>query len=246
MNIINSSGLKIFGDVIIVNVREREMDRSEWLREKRRETEELYTTIWAPLYGDQFGLYANTTHQHFMRRFLDLLPQPGRILDAGCGAGRYVPMLLEKGHTVLGMDQSQGMLTRLKTFFPALQVEKIGLQEMPYQDKFDGAICMDAMEHVCPEDWPLVLRNFHRALKPHAYLYFTVEIAEADEVQQAFTSAQAAGLPVVYGEWMNDDVYHYYPSIPQVKDWLRQAGFDLTLEGEGDGYHHLIVHKPST
>jgi cyclopropane fatty-acyl-phospholipid synthase-like methyltransferase len=122
---------------------------------------------------------------------------------------------LDQGHTIVGIDQSQGLLARAYELFPAVQTEKLGLQEMSFQEGFDGAICVDAMEHVFPEDWPLILHNFHLALKPKGYFYFTVELAEARPQE----------LPVVFGEWVNTDVYHYYPSMEQVREWLEQAGF---------------------
>ena len=216
------------------------MDRSKWIQDMRRQAEERYDTLWAPRYGEKWGVYSNATHQDFIQKFLKLLPSPGKILDAACGAGRYLPVLLEQGHAVLGIDQSQGMLSRLREKFPSVQVEKMSLQALHYQGVFDGAICMDAMEHVFPEDWPLVLNNFHRALKPGGTLYFTVEIVEESEKEAAFRSAQGSGLPVMYGEWADGDVYHYYPSFEQVREWLRLAGFVLYEEGEGDGYWHLV------
>ena len=224
------------------------MDRSSWLQERRREAEERYDTLWAPFYDEKWGVYGNATHQQFILKFLSLLPQHSTILDAACGAGRYMSFLLEKGHTVVGIDQSQGMLSRAKARFPTVQMEKVGLQEMSYDNVFDGAICMDAMEHVCPEDWPLVLNNFHRALKPQSYLYFTVEIANESDIQKAFTTGQQLALPVVYGEsgeWAGENVYHYWPSRQQGREWITQAGFDLMEEGEGDGYHHFIIRKAS-
>ena len=136
------------------------------------------------------------------------------------------------------------MLSRAKAKFPNVQLEKVGLQEMPYHQAFDGVICIDAMEHIFPEDWPLVLGNFYRALKPKGYLYFTVEIAGKDEIEQAFIRGQQSGLPVVYGEWADqDDVYHYYPSLQQVRDWIRQAGLDLLEVGKGDGYQHFVIRS---
>jgi SAM-dependent methyltransferase len=221
------------------------MDRSDWLKEKRREAEERYDTLWAPLYGEKWGVYGNATHRQFIHEFSSLLPQHSTILDAACGAGRYFSMLLEKGYAVVGIDQSQGMLSRAKARFPNVQVEKVGLQEMPYHEAFDGVICMDAMEHVFPEDWPFVLSNFHRALKPRGFLYFTVEIADEDEIEKAFIRGQQSGLPVVYGEWADGDVYHYYPSLQQAREWIQATGLELVGEGEGDGYHHFLVRKAS-
>jgi ubiquinone/menaquinone biosynthesis C-methylase UbiE len=220
------------------------MDRSEWLKARRREAQERYDTLWAPRYDEEWGVYSNTTHQQFLHKFLRLLPQPSTILDAACGTGRYMALLLEQGHSVVGIDQSQGMLARAQAKFPAVRVEKVGLQEMCYQEVFDGMICMDALEHVCPEDWPLVLSNFQRALKPQGYGYCTVEVADAQDIEDAFRQGRQLGLPLVEREWPNQcDVYHYYPPLPQVREWLHQAGLERLEEGDGDGYHHVIIRK---
>ena len=220
------------------------MDRIAWLKERRREAEERYDTLWAPFYDEEFGVYGNATHQQFIQEFLHLLPRKSMILDAACGTGRYTPFLLKKGHTVIGVDQAQGMLTRAKEKFSAVQFEQVGLQEMLYQAIFDGAICVDALEHVCPEDWVLVLGNLRRALKGQGYLYFTVELAPETELKAAFERGRQLGWPVIYGEWADaDEVYHYYPSVEQVREWLQHVGFDGRYEGEGDQYQHFIVQK---
>lgn len=223
------------------------MDRATWLKEMRRDCEEKYDTRWAPLYGEKWGLYSNLTHRQFIGEFLGLLPPSSTILDAACGAGRYLPFLLEKEHSILGIDQSGGMLARAKEKFPEVQFQKLGLQEMAFREAFDGAICVDAMENVCPEDWPLVLDNFHRALKPRGYLYFTaetIENADEDEIKEAFERAQEAGLPAVYGEWADEEVYHYHPANRQVREWAQQAGFEIIREANGElYYYHILVRK---
>ena len=223
------------------------MDRITWLKEMRRDCEEQYDTRWAPLYGEKWGLYSNTTHLEFLQEFLSLLPAKGMLLDAACGAGRYLPYLLEQGHSILGIDQSQGMLARAKAKFPDVPFEKVGLQEMAYRELFDGAICMDALEHICPEDWAPVLSNFHRALKPNGYLYFTaetIENADEDEIKQAFEKAQRAGLPVVFGEVPEEGAYHYHPTNQRVRDWTQQAGFEILKDANGEiWYYHILVRK---
>jgi chemotaxis methyl-accepting protein methylase len=93
---------------------------------------------------------------------------------------------------------------------------------MTYLEVFYGVICMDAMGNVSPEDWSQVLRNFHQALKPHGDLYFTaetIENADENEIKEAFERAEQAGLPVVYGEWSDEGVYHYHPTNQKVKEW---------------------------
>jgi SAM-dependent methyltransferase len=239
------------------------MERAEWLNQMRQKAEVLYDHF-SSLYWVEFGLYANETHRKYLRRFLERVPPHSSLLSAACGAGRYDGMLLEAGHSVLGIDQSDGMLARAREHFPEVTYKKMGLQEMDFREAFDGIICMDAMEHVCPEDWPGILRRFQEALKPGAVLYFTVDLAEADEKEAAYERAKGLGLPVVFGEVADkvdeayeqmralgtvpDEladaaVYHYHPSREQVRTWVGQAAMAIDDEGTGSGYEHFVVKK---
>lgn len=234
----------------------------------RAQAEALYDHL-APAYWTTFGFYDNEAHRQFIQKFLERLAPQSSLLDAGCGAGRYDGLLLEKGHRVLGIDQSAAMLARARQHFPQegfpeLRYAQIGLQEMEFQAEFDGAICVDAMEHVCPEDWPGILMRFHRALKPGGVLYLTVEAPDWEEVRASYEKARAQGLPVVFGEVVDElddaytqvaaqensailggqadrSVYHYHPSAEQVRTWLDQAGLSVEEEGSGNWYSHLLI-----
>jgi len=219
------------------------MERSVWLKEKRRLAEERMDTLFSPIYDENWGATIEPTHERFFTRFIEVCPPQALILDAACGTGKYWPMILATGRRIFGIDQSQGVLNKAHAKFPDVPIEKIGMQEMGYQETFEGAVCMDAMEMIFPEDWLLVLNNLYRAIKPNAFLYFTVEIADEKEIEDAYKAAQELGLPVVYGEWAHEGGYHYYPKIEQVKKWMVQAGFHLVEEVFGDLYQHFLVQK---
>jgi SAM-dependent methyltransferase len=220
----------------------RGMERAAWLKQMRDRTEALYDRF-APKYWVTFGLYANETHRAYLGKFLERVAPRSTLLSAACGAGRYDGMLLEGGHHVVGIDQSAGMLARARERFPEVRYEKLGLQEMDFQAAFEGAICIDAMEHVPPEDWPGILHGFREALKPGGVLYFTLELAEAEEVAAAYERAKKMGLPVVLGELVDEDVYHYYPGVERVRAWIGEAGLAVEAEGTGNGYVHFVVRK---
>jgi 2-polyprenyl-3-methyl-5-hydroxy-6-metoxy-1,4-benzoquinol methylase len=140
------------------------MERAEWLKQVRSRAEALYDHI-SPQYWVTFGLSEDETHQQYLKKFLERVLPGGAILSAACGAGRYDGLLLEAGHPVVGIDQSAGMLARAKEHFPDIEYKKMALHEMDFHEAFDGVICMDAMEHICPEDYPGILRGFQEALK---------------------------------------------------------------------------------
>jgi cyclopropane fatty-acyl-phospholipid synthase-like methyltransferase len=175
-------------------------------------------------------------------------------------------LLLEAGHKVVGIDQSARMLALAKEHFPEVEYKKMALHEMNFRETFDGVICMDAMEHICPEDYPGILLGFQEALKPGGVLYFTADREEEPDfdLQMYFEQGQDLGLPIVFGEVADDAafaqamtmeqievpdeltdkaVYHYYPPLKKVREWIDQAGFAVEEDGVGNGFHHFVVRK---
>jgi SAM-dependent methyltransferase len=229
----------------------------------RSNAEALYDHF-SHLYWVRWGLSEDETHQQYLQKFLKRVVPGGAILSAACGAGRYDGPLLDAGHPVVGIDQSAGMLARAKEHFPEVQYKKRALQEMRFREAFDGVICMDAMEHICPEDYPGILRGFQEALKTGGVLYFTADREEEPDfdLEGYYERAKASGLPVVFGEvadesayaWameqpdVSDEqadiaVYHYYPPLEKVREWIDHAGLAIEEEGAGSGFHHFLVRK---
>lgn len=218
------------------------MDRTTWKRERRLWNEVQMDTIYARRYDENWG-HINPSHRQVLERIFALCPPGGHILDAACGTGKYWPLLREQGFAVQGTDQSQQMLSYAQQKCPGVPAEQVGLQELHFTDQFDAIICMDALENVFPEDWPLVLSNLAHALHPAGYLYCTVEIESEEELQLAYAAGQRLGLPLIYGEYAHHGGYHFYPTDEQVRSWLAEAGFNLREMMEGDGYWHYLAQK---
>ena len=221
------------------------MDRAAWLRERRQTTEERHDAIHAFTYDEEYGEIGGT-HRRFVAGLVERCPPGGTVLDAACGTGKYFAMVLDAGRRVVGTDQSTGMLARARARFPAVPLERVGLQELDFTGEFDAVMCVDAMENVPPEDWPKVVANLRRALRPGGQLYLTVEEVDDQELERALADATAQGLPVVRGELTERGAgYHYYPSRGQVAGWLGEAGLVVVAEGDnaGDGYSywHLLT-----
>lgn len=216
--------------------------RAMWRKERRLWNEVQMDTIYARQYDDHWGGSINDAHREMLARLLDRCPPGAHILDAACGTGKYWPLLLERGFVVAGTDQSRQMLARAHAKFPDVPAEQVGLQELAFSDVFDAAICMDAMENVFPEDWPLVLGNLRRALHAGGSLYFTVEVESEEELRIALEAGMRLGLPLVQGEFAHHGGYHFYPTDAQVRGWLAEAALALDEMREGDGYRHYLTH----
>jgi ubiquinone/menaquinone biosynthesis C-methylase UbiE len=222
------------------------VDRQTWLRERRETAEERHDTIHAFTYDEHYG-EIGPTHRRFVTDLVEGCPPGGTVLDAACGTGKYFAMVLDAGRRVVGTDQSTGMLARARARFPAVPLERVGLQELAFDGGFDAVMCIDAMENIPPEDWPRVLAGLCRALRPSGRLYLTVEEPDPADLERAQADALARGLPVVPGELAEEGAgYHYYPSRQQVGGWLEEAGLAVEAEArsdEGDdyGYLHLLT-----
>jgi SAM-dependent methyltransferase len=223
-------------------------DRPAWLAERRRQTEERFDTRYAPTYDDSGEGQIGPAHRQFVEDLVGRCPPGGRVLDAACGTGKYFGLVLDAGRRVAGADQSAGMLAKAGAKHPDVPVEKVGLQELAFDAEFDAAMCVDAMEYVFPEDWPLVLANLRRALRPGAHLYLTVERTDERLLAKAFAEAVAGGLPVVHGEdARRGGGYHYYPPLDLVGRWLREAGLSVVRNQHSPGedasysYVHLLL-----
>ena len=219
------------------------LDRDVWRRERRLWNEVQMDTLWAPVYDERWGASIDATHREMLGRFLERCPPHARVLDAACGTGKYWRLLLERGCAIVGTDQSAQMLARAHAKHPDVPTRQVGLQEVSESNTFDGVICMDALEIVFPEDWPLVLANFARALHPGGHFYGTVEVETEEHLRVAFAAGQRLGLPLVYGEYAHHGGYHYYPTDEQVRAWLAEAGFALLETAEGEDYRHYLARR---
>src|SRR5262249_26120342 len=157
----------------------------------------------------------------------------GTVLDAPCGTGKYFPLVAAAGHRGAGVDQSAGMLAQAPAREIAVCLGHTALPGPAYMNQVDAAITGDAMENIPPGDWPLVLANVHRAVRPGGVIYLTVEEVGQSHVDQAFARLAARGLPAVRGEIVEGDVagYHYYPGRDQATGWIQHEGLAIADEG---------------
>jgi cyclopropane fatty-acyl-phospholipid synthase-like methyltransferase len=221
------------------------MDRRAWLAERRAAVVAAYDA-GADTYNDHE--YPSDMQQEWVAQVLRLIPAGGVVLDAPCGTGKYFPLVAAAGHRVLGVDQSAGMLKGARARGIAFSLEQVALQDLSYEHEFDAVVTVDAMENVPPEDWPLVLANLHRAVRPGGLMYMTVEEVGQSYVDRAFESLCARGLPAVRGELVEGDVagYHYYPGREQAVAWITHEGLTIVDEAfrreNGWGYRHFLLH----
>ncbi|WP_181685362.1 class I SAM-dependent methyltransferase [Halorhabdus salina] len=147
-----------------------------------------------------------------------------RILDAGCGTGRYTEWLIEQGADVVGVDVSEAMLEEARTKLGSRATfhrEDLGdALTFAEDDAFDGVVSSLALGYV--ESWETALSEFARVLEPGGFLVFSVmhplDTVQADESSTYFEVEQQTH------EWAVDVPYYRRP-FSAILNPLLEAGF---------------------
>jgi malonyl-CoA O-methyltransferase len=97
-----------------------------------------------------------------------------RVLDAGCGTGRHLPVILGAGAHPVGVDFSEGMLRVARRRHARVPLACADLQRaLPLADaSFDVALCALVGEHL--ERLDAVFAELFRVTVPGGRLLFTV------------------------------------------------------------------------
>lgn len=98
-----------------------------------------------------------------------------RILDAGCGDGRFCYELCGERVGVVGVDISEKAISFARVFNPGARFLVADLANLPVAlGQFDQIVCQETLEHIPPEKVDAVLDNLARVLKPGGKIIFTV------------------------------------------------------------------------
>jgi len=230
------------------------MERAEWLKQMREKVEELYNHF-SPLYWVTFGLVRTKHTGSFSRnswgKWLRTAPcyprHAGRVAGMGCCSMRVTA----SWHRPIRGNAGAG-----ERAFPGNSVQEDGLAGVGFPSGIRWCHLRGRTGECLPGGLARILRNFREALKPDGVLYFTVELPEGEDVEASYQRAKAMGLPVVVGEvadrvdeayeqlkatgnmpmeLADASVYHYHPPLEQVRAWLGQAGWQLSMRVRGSG-----------
>jgi len=106
--------------------------------------------------------------------FLAYIPKEGRAIDGGCGFGKWVIYLKRLGYDIIGIDNNEMAIAKLKDYDSSLRVELGDILDIHYPDSsFDAYISMGVVEHF--EDGPIpALKEAYRVLKPEGLIFVSV------------------------------------------------------------------------
>ncbi|MEW6536226.1 MAG: class I SAM-dependent methyltransferase [Candidatus Auribacterota bacterium] len=136
--------------------------------DKRWETDELVKYITG-------SKHVNGTHDVRLKKYVDkYLTLGSRILEGGCGRGRYVYGFECWGYESYGVDYAEKTIEQIKEHFPDLKIFKQDVRRLEFADSFfDCYYSGGVIEHFW-EGYDLIISEAYRVLKPGGYLIITM------------------------------------------------------------------------
>ena len=116
------------------------------------------------------------------RRFAQLLPPGGRILDFGCGSGRDSKFFLQEGFDVTATDGS-AELCRLARELTGLPVRHELFQNLAETNTYDGIWACASILHLPKAELAGVLAKMVAALKPGGVIYTSFKYGDFEGIR---------------------------------------------------------------
>ena len=66
---------------------------------------------------------------------LEYMPEDGMMVEAGCGLGRYVKFLSERGFDIVGIDLNNEAVAAVKKLAPELDVRQGNVLDLPFENE---------------------------------------------------------------------------------------------------------------
>lgn len=115
-----------------------------------------------------------------IRHLLDLVPEGGRVLDAGCGAGRLLPLLASRGARVEGIDISADMVRRARQDHPGHPIAVAELTDLPCDDgALDAVVSWYSTIHMPDDHLADALAELRRVLRPGGHVLLAFQTGDA-------------------------------------------------------------------
>jgi SAM-dependent methyltransferase len=136
-----------------------------------------------------------------------------RILDLGCGKGRFARALCERGASVVGLDLSAAMLDQ------ATGIDRVraSARRLPFGPAtFDGAVAIEVFEHLAPQSLDQICGEVRRVLRPGGALVIVDKNVFSWNTRRPW-------LPGVAVKWIDErrGLWMYSPREKARERWFR-------------------------
>jgi cyclopropane fatty-acyl-phospholipid synthase-like methyltransferase len=181
----------------------------------------------APRYATWSKAIQDDPRDRMVDAFSGDLPDGGRVLDLGCGAGVGSTDQLARRFRVVGIDASAAQVEQARRNVPDAEFIHGDFTEVVFPDgSFDGVVALYSIIHVPREEHPALFAKVYRWLVPGGLFLATLGTGDT----AAWT-----------GDWLGGEMFFSSYLPEQSRAQVQAAGFEVwldeivdTREPEGD------------
>jgi ubiquinone/menaquinone biosynthesis C-methylase UbiE len=128
------------------------------------------------LIADDFSRAREHIWEEMRFLFDDFLIPGERVLDLGCGNGRFYQVMKDKNIDYTGVDISEKLIEIAKKRFPKAKFQVTDALNLPFPDNyFDKVYSVAVLQHIPSQEFRLqFLKEAKRVLRPKGILILTV------------------------------------------------------------------------
>jgi SAM-dependent methyltransferase len=134
-----------------------------------------------------------------------------RLVDVGCGTGCFVQEMIQRGYSMVGIDDHRESVERAQVLLGEKNFREGSAERFPFEaGSVDVVTLLDVLEHL--KDDRLALKSLYEGLKPGGYLILTVP-----------------AFDFFWSDW-DRSLHHYRRYTPgDLLPRLREAGFEISF-----------------
>lgn len=183
-------------------------------------------------------------------------PPGSRLLEAGCGSGRWLRFLADRGYDIVGLEYKRETLGMVRRAWPDLPVVTGDCETSPFRDgSFDGALSFGVVEH-WREGPQRPLADLMRILRPGGKALITVPCLNTirrlkrrvywDEIYlapKALAVRLLRGTPKPLARLTRDARFAVFPAWGEFFEYRMTPG-EFRAEIEKAGFE-IVEHLPT-
>lgn len=142
-----------------------------------------------------------------------------RVLDLGCGTGRYIEELKKAGLEAEGCDMSEKALQITQKAFPKIVLKRCDMTELEYEDNsFDAVLCNQVIQHGLLKEVKKAIAEIKRVLKKDGILYISVVSTKHPKFK---TGKEIEKNTVIDTKALDGYIPHHFFTVEEMKELFR-------------------------